>query len=136
MNRALRLLAILSLIAAAVFAVVDRATLNPLDRTSLTYYQLTQPLLAQTSLLLAVAVGVMTLTLAAWRGQRAWVIGVLVTLVVVVYGFTVLFYYLPINAEFDLLRALATVLPFLSFYTWELAFVPAVLPILALIYTS
>src|SRR5689334_9602476 len=140
MDRALRLLAILSLIAAVVFVVVDDVTLSPPTLNSdvrplVTYYQITQPLLAQTSLLLAVAAGVATVTLAAWRGQRAWVIGVLVALVVVVYGISVFFYYLPPNAEFDVVLALATALPFRSIYDIQIAIVPAVLPILALVYT-
>lgn len=140
MDRALRLLAILSLIAAVVFVVVDDVTLKPPTLNSdvrplVTYYQITQPLLAQTSLLLAVAAGVATVTLATWRGQRAWVIGVLVALVVVVYGISVFFYYLPPNAEFDIVLALATALPFRSIYDIQIAIVPVVLPILALVYT-
>lgn len=137
MNRALRLLAVVSLIAAVVFAVVVKATPGPADPASITYYQITLPLFAQTSLLLAIAVGVATVTIAAWRGQRAWVIGVLVALLVVVYGFTVLFYYLPVSAQFNFINSLFAALPFLSsIYVLELAIVPALLPILALVYTS
>ena len=114
MNRALRLLALLSLVAAVVFFVVEK-TRPPLDdpnlRDQLPYYFLREPLFGQTSLLLAVAVGVVTVMVAVWRGQRAWVSIVLVALLVAANGAIVFIFSLSAAALF----AFFTAVPFLSF---------------------
>ncbi len=131
MNRALRLAAILSLIAAVVFVAVVKASPSPLEVGSQTFYQLPYSLFALTSLLLAVAVGVATATVAAWRGQRAWLILLVAALLIVAYGLIVFFFYLP-SAAF---LAFVTALPFLSVNMLRQAVVPALLPLLALAYT-
>jgi hypothetical protein len=134
MDRALRLLALLSLVAAVVFFVVEK-THPPLDDPNsgdtFPYYFLREPLFAQTSLLLAVAVGVVTVTVAAWRGQRAWMSILLVTLLVVANSVIVFIFSLSGAAFF----AFFTALPFLSVDLLRLAVVPALLPLLALAYT-
>jgi hypothetical protein len=141
MDRALRLLALLSLVAAVVLYVVEKTRppdLDPNVRDQFPFYFLREPLFGQTSLLLAVAVGVVTLTVAAWRGQRAWVSIVLVALLVAANGAIVFFFSLPGAAFFPFFTAV----PFLAFASLQqsgamlrLAVVPALLPLLALAYT-
>src|SRR5262245_34377160 len=109
MDRALRLLAILSLIAALVFVVVVKVSPSPGEVGSQIFYQLPYSLSAQTSLLLAVGVGAATMAVAAWRGQYAWADLLLAALLIVAYGVIVFYFFLSPNA----LVAVQTALPFL-----------------------
>lgn len=131
MDRTLRPLAVLSLAAAVVFAVVVNHGPSRDDPASLTFYQLPEPLLEQTSFLLAFAVGVVALVAALWRGQRAWVAGFLLALLVVAYGYILFFTY----ASATVFLAFFRMLPFLSDVgILRNALIPALLPLLALVY--
>jgi len=98
---------------------------------TLTFYQLPEPLLSQTSLLLAFAVGVVALVAALWHGQRAWVAGFLLALLVVAYSLII--------AEYaTIIFQLPLALPPNSVAGIDLlgeGAIPALLPFLALAYT-
>jgi hypothetical protein len=69
-DRVLRLLAVLSLVAAIAFSIVTERGPRPTPDPSFGQYNgLWWPLMAQTSYNLAFAVGVVALTAAVWRRQ-------------------------------------------------------------------
>lgn len=131
MDRVLRLLAVLSLVANIAFSIViERGPRPNPDPSFKVYNGLWWPLMAQTSYMFAFAVGVVALTAAVWRRHIVWAVLLSVVLVAFTYGLIVAFYF---NVPSRLLPSL------LNLYNGSAiladAIAPAILPLLALTYS-
>jgi hypothetical protein len=130
-DRVLRVLVVLDLIAAGAFAVaiVRGPRLDP-DPSLRVYYNLWLPLLIETSYMLAFIAGVLALTGAVWRRQVSWAFLLALALAASTYGVIIAFYF---DVPYRLLPSLLNLFAGNALLTD--AIVPAILSLLALVYS-
>jgi hypothetical protein len=130
-DRVLRVLVVLSLVAAGALsvAIVRGPRLDP-DPSLRAYYNLWLPLLTETSYMLAFTAGVVALTGAVWRRQMSWAILLALALVASTYGIIIAFYF---DLPYRLLPSLLNLFAGNALLTD--AIVPAILSLLTLAYS-